>query len=159
MMAAFEGGSVHETPIAPLYLGLYRAPHARRLYIESLSQLVPEGGEWSPSDDEQLDLLHEVDLRAFGIFQREHDWIDVSGGPAFPLISGGTARRRGQRLWWTDVHGQEHDVAPHDAASRDQWIAEQAPQSKHAPTAVVCSPAAPPGRHSGTATACSVLQG
>jgi len=129
LLAAFDGTPVGEVPFAPLYMGLYRAPHGRRLYVEALTERVPDGGSWSPTDDEQLDFLWEVRCRMFAIFRQEQDWLDASSGTPFPLYSGGTAHRSGERLWWTTPDGQQHEITRDETPAGGVWQPEQPPDS------------------------------
>lgn len=122
-------GTPSEVPFAPLYMGLYRAPHARRLYLEALRERLTQDNPWSPSDEEQLDFLVAVHQRTLGIFKVEHDWLDISSGTPFPLFSRGTAHRCGERVWWTTPDGREHEVLLEVSPARDVWESMQPPES------------------------------
>ena len=130
MLAAFDGQPTDVVPIAPLYLGLYRAPYHRRWYREMLLERAASGA-WGVTWDGYLELLVDLKSRLVAVFREEIDWQDIGLGPNRADIDGFLrVERDGDRVFWIGPDGARHEVTADPGESRDVWEAEHPPTTE-----------------------------
>jgi hypothetical protein len=124
MLAAMTSGS-SELPVAPLYLGLYLAPHRHGFRLEECERFLGAADRRALGFEEDLELRLTVERRGYGVFASPPDWCEAHLGPSRASVEGGALVRRDGRVCWEDPAGTRHDLAAQPPECIGTWRARR----------------------------------
>ena len=86
VLTALSGGKPAIAPVGIDYMGLYLAEKVERAYVESYRRRLDREGRVRLDPDEDVRIRARATLQAYETFRVRHDFMNIFGGPARPVL-------------------------------------------------------------------------